>query len=67
MATTPREQSSSPFAGLTSPEVIKDTGDVLSSTPGTIVDVINPTSALRRPEVNAARCAIYFLLGYLIA
>lgn len=67
MATTPDERNSSLFAGLASPEVIKDTGGVLSSTPGTIVDVINPTSALRRPEVNVARCAVYFLLGYLVA
>lgn len=67
MATTPIEQSSGLFAGLSSPDVIKDTGGVLSSSPGTIGDVISPTSILRKPEVNAARCALYFLLGYLVA
>lgn len=67
MTTTATTGNTGFFAGVATPDVIKETNGTFTSTPGTFGDIMSPTTTLRKPEMNAARCILYFVLGYIIA
>lgn len=55
------------FSGVMTPDVVKETNGAFASSPGDFGDLISPMSTLRKPEANAMRCILYFVLGYAVA